>query len=192
MDLAGMMNHYLHSRILEDLKSEKQAWDQVKTVDDWQRFRDPRREALRAALGKFPSRCALDTRVTSEFRGNGYRRQNLAYQSQPGIWVTANLYLPEQHHDPMPGILEAGDVAEVASVLAPHPLLLQGLVNGRDRLVPVADYKSQLAPVYAAYGRASSAELWIRPGENGSGFANWFLAHLSSGAGNSPSSSGAQ
>jgi dienelactone hydrolase len=105
MDLSGMMDHYYHSHILEYLKSEKQAWDQVKTVDDWQRFRDPRREALRAALGKFPSRCPLDTRITSEFRGNGYRRQNLAYQSQPGIWVTANLYLPEQHHDPMPGII---------------------------------------------------------------------------------------
>jgi dienelactone hydrolase len=105
MDLSGMLDHYLRARILEGLKSEKQAWDQVKTVEDWQRFRDPRLEALRAALGKFPPRCPLDTRVTSEFRGKGYRRENLAYQSQPGVWVTANLYLPEQHHDPMPGIL---------------------------------------------------------------------------------------
>lgn len=68
-------------------------------------FRDPRLEALRTALGKFPPRCPLDTRVTSEFQGKGYRREDLAYQSQPGVWVTANLYLPEQHHDPMPGTL---------------------------------------------------------------------------------------
>jgi dienelactone hydrolase len=105
MDLSGMLDHYLRSRILEHLKAEKQAWEQVKTVGDWQRFRDPRLEALRVALGKFPPRCPLDTRVTSEFQGQGYRRQNLAYQSQPGIWVTANLYLPEQHHDLMPGML---------------------------------------------------------------------------------------
>jgi dienelactone hydrolase len=105
MDLSGMVDHYLRSRILEHLKAEKQAWEKVKTVEDWERFRDPRLEALRAALGKFPARCPLGTRVTSEFQGQGYRRQNLVYQSQPGIWVTANLYLPEQHHDSMPAML---------------------------------------------------------------------------------------
>ena len=51
MDLPRMMDRYYRSRILESLKSEKQAWDQVKTVDDWQRFRDPRLTALRAELG---------------------------------------------------------------------------------------------------------------------------------------------
>ena len=53
MDLPKMVERYYHSRILESLKSEKQAWDQVKTVEDWQHFRDPRLEALRADLGSF-------------------------------------------------------------------------------------------------------------------------------------------
>lgn len=105
MDLPKMVERYYHSRILESLKSEKQAWDQVKTIDDWQRFRDPRLESLRADLGKLPPRCPLNSRVTSEYQGQGYRRQNLVYQSQPGVWVTANLYLPEQHQNAMPGIL---------------------------------------------------------------------------------------
>jgi len=99
------------------------------------------------------------------------------------------LYVPQE--EIVPGILEAGDVAEVASALAPHPLLLQGLVDGRDRLVPVADYKGQLAPVYEAYRTISSNALSIRPGENASQFANWFLTHLSNRAGNSLASSGA-
>ena len=99
------MTRYYRSHILEYLKSEKQDWDRVKTLDDWQAFRDPRLKSLRAALGKFPARCNLDTHVTAEFRGNRYRRENLAYQSQPGIWVTANLYLPDQPHDSMPGLL---------------------------------------------------------------------------------------
>jgi len=105
MNLSGMVDRYYHSRVLEYLKSEKRAWEQVKTVDDWRRYRDPRLKALRDALGKLPAGCPLDTHVTDEFHGNGYRRQNLAYQSQPGIWVTANLYLPGQPHDAMPGIL---------------------------------------------------------------------------------------
>lgn len=105
MDLPTMMARYYRSRILGYLRSEKHAWDQVHTVEDWQRFRDPRLAALRSELGTFPPPCPLDVHVTSEYHGAGYRRENLAYQSQPGIWVTANLYLPEQHHDAMPGIL---------------------------------------------------------------------------------------
>jgi hypothetical protein len=79
----------------------------------------------------------------------------------------------------VPGILEAGDVAEVASALAPHPLLLQGLVDGRDRLVPARDIENQMAPVYAAYRSAGPGALSIRPGDNASKISNWFLDHLS-------------
>ncbi|MGH9327969.1 MAG: acetylxylan esterase [Terriglobia bacterium] len=105
MNLSGMLESYFRGVTLKDLEAEKQAWDQVKTLDDWKRFRDRRLAALRVGLGKFPARCPLEMRVTQEFHGNGYRRENLVYQSQPGLWVTANLYLPEQHRDMMPGII---------------------------------------------------------------------------------------
>ena len=94
MKLDEMLDTYLHDRVLKILEDEKQKWDRVKSVDDWQRFRDPRLQSLRSALGKFPARCPLETRVLSEFKGDGYRRENIIYQSQPGVWVTANLYLP--------------------------------------------------------------------------------------------------
>jgi cephalosporin-C deacetylase-like acetyl esterase len=36
----------------------------------------------------------LDVRITSQYDGDGYHRDNLVYQSRPGFYVTANLYLP--------------------------------------------------------------------------------------------------
>ncbi len=105
MKLDEMLDTYLYDRVLKILVDEKHNWDQVKTVDDWERFRDPRIEAYRAALGKFPPRCPLQARVVSEFKGDGYRRQNIIYQSQPGFWVTANLYLPPEGNHPGPGIV---------------------------------------------------------------------------------------
>lgn len=105
MKLDEMLDTYLHDRVLRILEDEKHNWDEVKTVDDWQHFRDPRLAAYRAALGKFPPRCPLQTRVISEFNGEGYRRQNVIYQSQPGFWVTANLYLPPEGKQPGPGIV---------------------------------------------------------------------------------------
>ena len=105
MKLDEMLDTYLYDRTLKILEDEKHDWDQVKTVDDWQRFRDPRLAAYRDALGKFPPRCPLQTRVISEFKGEGYRRQNIIYQSQPGFWVTANLYMPPEGKHPGPGIV---------------------------------------------------------------------------------------
>ncbi len=103
--LAGMVNAQLRNHAIRILESERKDWDQVNTVADWERFRDPRVKALAASLGEFPARTPLQTRVTKVFPGEGYRRQDILYQSRPGLWVTANLYLPEKPEKRMPGII---------------------------------------------------------------------------------------
>jgi dienelactone hydrolase len=105
LNLSGMMEYYFRSRELKILEKEKRAWDEVNRLADWERFRDPRLKALGASLGPFPNRCPLETRITHEFKGSGYRRLNLAFQSQPGLWVTANLYLPAEPRGQIPGII---------------------------------------------------------------------------------------
>ncbi len=105
MPPAGMLNRQLRGRAIRILENERQAWDQVNTVADWERYRDPRVKALAASIGEFPSRTPLQVRVTKDFPGDGYRRQDLLYQSRPGLWVTANLYLPAKPPQRMPGII---------------------------------------------------------------------------------------
>ena len=105
MDLVDMIELNIRNRTLSILKAEKRDWEQINTLADWERFRDARIKALTGSMGSFPDRGPLGTRVTSEFRGQGYRRQNLVYQSQPGLWVTANLYLPAEPRGQMPGMV---------------------------------------------------------------------------------------
>jgi cephalosporin-C deacetylase-like acetyl esterase len=105
MDLNAMVEHQIRNRVLSILTAERRNWNDVKTLADWEHFRDLRIKALAAALGKFPERTPLKTRVTSEYQGNGYRRENLVYQSRPGLWVTTNLYLPLREQKKMPGII---------------------------------------------------------------------------------------
>jgi dienelactone hydrolase len=105
LELAGMVNRQMRGRAIGILKSEREAWDQVNTVTDWERFRDPRVKALGASLGEFPARGPLGTRVTKVFPGDGYRREDLLYQSRPGFWVPTNLYLPAKPAGRIPGII---------------------------------------------------------------------------------------
>ena len=64
-------------------------------------------------------------------------------------------YVP--HDALVPGALTAGDLCDVAAVLAPRPLRLEGLVDGLNREVPADVLAQTQGPVLAAY-RALGAE----------------------------------
>ena len=80
----------------------------------------------------------------------------------------------------VPGILEVGDVSDVAASLAPRPLLLESLVDGKDRVVPGAALEREFARAVEAY-RAAPKNLVMRSGAGTPGVAAWLLAQLQSG-----------
>ena len=99
-----MLDRHLRGRVLKALEAEKHDRDQIHTRADWEQFRDVRLRALSKSLGPFPQRTPLKIRVSKEFDGDGYRRKDLLYESRPGLWVTANLYVPAKPAKSMPGI----------------------------------------------------------------------------------------
>ena len=56
-------------------------------------------------LGGLPQRTPLNTRVTGTLQRDGYRIEKIIFESQPGFFVTANLYLPASGTPPYPAIL---------------------------------------------------------------------------------------
>jgi len=102
---AGMVDRQQRERIRRILEEERKEWDQVRSREAWERFRNPRIAALRESLGAFPERVPLSTIVSKEYLGAGYRRQDLVYQSRADLWVTANLYLPRPARALQPGLV---------------------------------------------------------------------------------------
>ncbi len=103
--LRRMLENHARRRVAEILEAERKQWDAVETRADWERFRDRRMQALAATIGPLPPPTAPETRVTREYAGDGYRRADLIYQSRPGLWVTANLYLPAPRMGRRPAII---------------------------------------------------------------------------------------
>jgi cephalosporin-C deacetylase-like acetyl esterase len=102
-----MVSRDIERRRLSAIRLENNAWNQVRSRGDWEQFRDQRLNALRQSLGDFPS-VTKDVKfeVTGRLEGDGYRIENIVFESRPGVFVTANLYLPSrppQHA--MPAIL---------------------------------------------------------------------------------------
>lgn len=52
-----------------------------------------------------PEKTPLNARVTGGFSREGYRVENVIFESQPGMRVTANLYLPMIGQGPFPAVL---------------------------------------------------------------------------------------
>jgi hypothetical protein len=78
----------------------------------------------------------------------------------------------------VPGILQAGDIADVVAALVPRPILLEGLVDGRDRLLQETDLQNHMAPLNQAYQGVSTSNVAIHSGQGGANLAEWFRARL--------------
>ena len=83
---VGMLARDVRSRVQAANLKESQEWDGVKTRDDWERFRQPRMRGLRESLG-LPSANPDAPRVlvTRTLEGDGYRIENLVFESRPGL-----------------------------------------------------------------------------------------------------------
>jgi cephalosporin-C deacetylase-like acetyl esterase len=68
-----------------------------KSMDEWQHRRALLKTHLAAAWGGFPEKpCGLEPQKLGEFQRPGYRVEMLVFQTRPGVWMTANAYVPDQ------------------------------------------------------------------------------------------------
>lgn len=106
LELGKMWEKDLRSRVSKVALAERREWETVNTVADWEKFRDRGISALKASLGPFPDRTPLHAAVTRRLDyGDGFAVEDLIFESQPGLVVTANLYLPSKISGRIPAIV---------------------------------------------------------------------------------------
>lgn len=62
------------------------------------------RERMIAEIGGFPEKTPLNARITGTVEREGYRVEKLLFESMPGFYVTANVYVPKSV-GPFPAVL---------------------------------------------------------------------------------------
>ena len=80
---------------------------EIKTLEDWNGRKTEYRRQLAEMLGldPMPARTDLKPVVTGRVDHPEFTVENLHFQSLPGLYVTANLYLPKKLTKPAPTIL---------------------------------------------------------------------------------------
>jgi cephalosporin-C deacetylase-like acetyl esterase len=86
------------------------ALSDISTLPDWEKQRDQRYDEFIEMMGlqDMPlaeARPDLNIQITGTIRQEGYRIEKLYYESLPGLYVPANLYIPDDIQEPRPAIL---------------------------------------------------------------------------------------
>lgn len=77
------------------------------TLEEWQQQQKVYRQQLFEMLGldPLPEKTDLQAEITKTVEGDGFKVHNLHFQSMPGLYVTANLYVPNEVKEKLPAIL---------------------------------------------------------------------------------------
>lgn len=101
---AEPANAYLEF-VRQQANARKATYPAVSTIDEWTARRAEIRAALARAWGNWPAPPPLEPRLIGTFERQGYRVEKLVFQTLPGVWMTANAYVPQQP-GPRPAILQ--------------------------------------------------------------------------------------
>ena len=84
--------------LLEEIAARDEAADaavaEIRTPEDLKAKQAAWRTYWLDALGEMPARTPLNARVVSRAEYDGFRLENIIFESQPGVYVTAHLALP--------------------------------------------------------------------------------------------------
>jgi len=102
-----MMKHYLLNRAGQLRLKWQEAYNRRTTPEQITEYQRRLKAKFTEALGGFPARTPLNPRITGTIRQDGYTVEKVIFESQPGLYVTALLFLPDspRFRKPYPGVL---------------------------------------------------------------------------------------
>ncbi len=106
-DAENSLYKYFCSVAFEQLNSRKTAIQELETKMDWQERQLLIRKKLLNSIGPFPSKTPLNAQITGVIQKEDYRVEKIIFESMPGYFVTAAIFIPENIKGKAPAILNA-------------------------------------------------------------------------------------
>lgn len=78
------------------------AWSKVASVAEFDAMRKEQREMMVRRIGGYPEKTPLNAKIVGMVRRGGCRVEKIIFESRPGMFVTGNLYLPDETRFPAP------------------------------------------------------------------------------------------
>ena len=128
-DYSRVLPDFLGKLAAEAYQRRNQALAQVTSVSSIQQRQRWARETFWKLTGGIPERTPLHTQIIDSFARPGYRVDKLVYQTQLGLHVSANLYVPTTGKPPYPAVLFQMGHAPNGKASPTYQRCCQGLVQ---------------------------------------------------------------
>ena len=104
-DVENSLYKTLSSIALDQLEPRKLEISQLKTKEDWINRQQKVKEKLLDLMGPFPEKTPLNIQVTGVIQREDYRVEKFIFESVPGFYVPAVLFIPEGISGKAPAIV---------------------------------------------------------------------------------------
>ena len=111
------------------LAARKATVAQLTSRADWERYCDEARKKIAGLVGPFPEKTPLNARVTGVVKKDSFRIEKVIYESQPGFYVTAALFVPEPLQGKAPAILYCSGHSDAGFRSPPYQTMCVNLVK---------------------------------------------------------------
>ncbi|MDO5113286.1 MAG: alpha/beta hydrolase family protein [Planctomycetia bacterium] len=102
-----MMFRWLRPQVEAAEKAWREAYELRKTPEEIAAYQKTLKEKFIENIGDFPDRTPLNAKITGRLERNGFVMEKVLFESQPGLYVTGVMFLPDEAKfpKPWPGVL---------------------------------------------------------------------------------------
>ena len=98
---TSVYERYYNEIVKRDILADE-AWESLKSHDEFAARQRRLREGMVKAIGGFPEKTPLNLRVVETVRRDGYSVEKILFESRPSHHVTAHRFVPDKTAFPLP------------------------------------------------------------------------------------------
>ncbi len=115
--------------VLDQLSKRKQEIQKISSLEEWQDRQEVVKEKLLKIIGPFPSKTPLNAKITGKIKRPDFRVEKVVFESMPGFYVTAAIFIPNKRKGKAPAILFASGHTESSFRYKPYQQIIINLVK---------------------------------------------------------------
>ena len=94
-DITNSLYRHITGEAYEMLGIRAKEIAAVSSADEWQQKQKQIKDILHEITGPFPEKTPLNANITGTVIRDGYRVENIIFESRPGFFVTSSLFIPD-------------------------------------------------------------------------------------------------
>jgi len=104
-DMTNALYEHICSHAFAQIKERWSFVGRLKTKEEWLNRQAEIKKIMAEAVGEFPAKTPLNPVITGTLKKDGFTVEKLYFESRPGYYVTAALFLPNTRKGKLPAIL---------------------------------------------------------------------------------------